>query len=155
NIAAIDALSGLATSWNPDAIYDVHSLALSGNLLYVGGDFYIIGGEFRSRLAALDLQTGTATSWNPGVYSSYPTVYAIAVSDGTVSAGGAFEKVGPASRSCIAAVDAATGLATSWNPDPDDVVLALAAGGGRVYAGGQFAIMGGQPCGGLASIAAS
>jgi hypothetical protein len=43
----------------------------------------------------------------------------------------------------LAAVDATSGAASGWNPSPNDIALTLAASGGRIYAGGQFALAGG------------
>ena len=56
NIAALDASSGLATAWDPDAggdyPYDyVQALAVSGSTIYVGGPFTSIGGQNRGYLA--------------------------------------------------------------------------------------------------------
>ena len=64
-IAALDASSGLATSWDPNADNTLSALALSGSTVYAGGEFTTIGGQARSRIAALDTNTGLATAWNP------------------------------------------------------------------------------------------
>jgi hypothetical protein len=42
-IAALDATTGAATVWNPDADNTVSALALSGNMVYVGGAFTQMG----------------------------------------------------------------------------------------------------------------
>jgi hypothetical protein len=42
------------------------------------------------------------------------------------------------------ATDAATGLATAFNPNADSFVCLLAVAGGTVYAGGYFTTIGGQ-----------
>ena len=77
-IAAIDAATGSATSWNPSfGGGEVFALAVSGSIVYVGGDFTIIGGQSRYNIAALDTTTGLATSLNPD--TDYE-VYALAVS---------------------------------------------------------------------------
>jgi hypothetical protein len=46
-------------------------------------------------------------------------------------------------RTHIAALNAATGAVTSWNPNANDVVRALAVSGSTIYAGGGFARIGG------------
>ena len=77
-------------------------------------------------------------------------VLALAVSGSTVYAGGQFSAVGGQTRDGIAALDASTGLATAWNPDASangwrGSLKALAVSGSRVYAGGSFTSIGGQP----------
>jgi len=64
NIAVIDAVTGLATDWNPDADNQVAAFAVLGNMVYVGGGFTNIGGQARSHIAALDDTTGLATAWD-------------------------------------------------------------------------------------------
>jgi hypothetical protein len=65
-------------------------------------------------------------------------VNALALNGTTVYAGGFFSTIGGQSRGRIAALDAGTGLATSWDPNPDGGVSALATNGTSVYAGGNF-----------------
>ena len=141
-IAALNATTGLATAWNPDARSGVvHSLAVRGATVYVGGVFGVIGGEFRSDIAALDAATGLATDWNP---TPNDAVDAVAVNGTTVYAGGSFHFIGGQTRVGIAALDATTGLATAWNPDAGGVISTLAVNGTTVYAGGLFDFIGGQ-----------
>ena len=50
NIAALDAITGNATAWNPDAPNAaVKALVVSGSTVYAGGYFSSIGGEERQR----------------------------------------------------------------------------------------------------------
>jgi len=155
-IAALNPSTGAATSWNPNAsgcsgsthcVTRISALAVSGSIVYAGGEFTNIGGQQRSNIAALDVSTGAATSWNPGTGTSAPLtsfgVSALAVSGGIVYAGGSFTAIGGVERNHIAALDASTGLATSWNPNASDFVNTLAVSGGIVYAGGTFTAIGG------------
>jgi hypothetical protein len=152
-LAAIDATTGAATAWNPNPnVSPVLALAVSGGTVYVGGYFGSIGGQPRHGIAAFDAATGAATAWNPNASGSDPRVYALAVSGSTVYAGGWFTSIGGRPRNRIAALDAATGAATDWNPDANLGVYALAVGGGKVYAGGRFTRIGGQPRPFLAAI---
>jgi hypothetical protein len=149
-IAALDASSGLATAWDPNAGGGlgggvptlVKALAVSGGIVYVGGNFTTIGGQTRNRIAALDAATGLATTWNPnaGNWPSFPgpSVEALAVSGSTVFCGGFFTTVGGQTRNALAALDASTGLATTWNPNVTGTVSALAVSGTTLYAGGDF-----------------
>jgi hypothetical protein len=59
-----------------------------------------------------------------------------------VYVGGQFTSIGGKTRHYIAALDAAFGGATAWNPDADGYVFALAMSGGTLFAGGQFTDIG-------------
>jgi hypothetical protein len=139
-IAALDASTGSATGWNPNAENYVLALAVSGTTVYAGGGFTSIGGQTRNKIAALDASTGSATGWNPNAVGE---VSALAVSGTTVYAGGDFTSIGGQTRNRIAALDASTGSATSWNPNANLFVYALAVSGTTVYAGGEFTSIGG------------
>ncbi len=145
------------TSWNPDLDGSVHAIAVSGSNVYLGGGFTTVDSvpgldKTRNRAAAVDATTGVATSWNPNLNSA---VFAIGVSGSTVYLGGGFTCIGgpDADRNCdgagevvrniAAAVNATTGIATSWNPDLDDYVFAIGVSGSNVYLGGQFSTVGG------------
>jgi beta-propeller uncharacterized protein DUF5122 len=121
------------------------ALAVSGNTVYVGGDFSSIGGQARNYVAALDttLDTNNASAWDPNADSWVST---LAVSGNTVYVGGDFTSIGGQTRNAIAALDATldTNNATTWNPNADDVVLALAASATTVVIGGRFDNIGGQ-----------
>lgn len=143
-IAALDAATGLATTWNPIADNFVNSLAVSGTTVYAGGVFANIGGQLRNRIAALDAVTGNATAWNPHANGNVPV---LAVNGTTICAGGSFTSCGIPGRvlrNRIAAIDEATGIPTAWNPGANNIVYALVVNGATVYAGGDFAIIGGQ-----------
>ncbi len=151
-IAALDASTGNATSWNPGANNYVFALAVSGSTVYAGGDFGSISGQSRRYIAAIDATTGTLTTWNPNADG---IVHALAVSGSTVYAGGRFNAIGGQSRNYIAAIDASTGLATGWDPSANHAVRTLAVSGSTVYAGGDFGSMGGQSRNYIAAIDAT
>lgn len=144
-VAALDAETGRATEWNPDIGGEsaaVTSIAISGNTLYVGGNFTSAGGKPRNRVAALDSDSGAATPWNPNADAA---VTSIAVNGNSVFVGGQFTSIGAENRNRLASIDATTGRASNWNPDPDGDVLALVTLGDMVYAGGTFARIAGKP----------
>jgi hypothetical protein len=154
-IAAVDLSTGLATSWYPTGgTQEVDALALSGNTLYVGGQFTTIGGLNRNRLAAVDAATAAVTAWDPAMsFAGYlPFVSALATSGNVVYVGGGFSIIGGQPRSRLGAVDAATGLATNWDPNPDSNVDCLLPVGSLVYAGGMFTSVGGVSGSALASL---
>jgi hypothetical protein len=128
-IAALDATTGLATAWDPNADLHVWALAVSGSTVYAGGDFHTIGGQDRGPLAALDATTGLATDWIVGAGCCLPSVYTLAISGSTVYVGGYFSQLGGSISgrgNNIAALDATTGDATSWDSGTNGPVYALA-----------------------------
>ena len=155
NLAALDADTGSASAWNPNASDGVNALAVSGSTVYAGGQFGSIGGRARNLIAALDPRTGRATAWNPNASGpdSYSGVYALALSGSSVYAGGYFGSIGGRARNNLAALNPRSGRASAWNPNADDVVDALAVTGSTVYAGGRFTMIGGFDQGGFAAFA--
>jgi uncharacterized delta-60 repeat protein len=145
-IARLNATTGLADSFNPNANSLVYSIVVQtdGKIL-VGGLLFIIGGQTRNRIARLDATTGLADSFDPNANSE---VYSIAVqTDGKILAGGQFGTIGGQTRRHIARLDATTGLADSFDPNAngDFGVLSVAVqADGKILAGGDFTTIGGQ-----------
>src|SRR5204862_289969 len=137
--AAVDATTGTATAWDPNANNTVYALAVSGSTVAAGGVFSSLGGVTRHNAAALSATDGAATGWDPNANDS---VRALAVSGSTVYLGGQFVGAnainGSLTRNRAAAVDATTGTATGWDPNANSSVRALAVSGSTVYLGGQF-----------------
>lgn len=167
-LAAIDSVTGLVTAWNPavggSGVPVVRALALAPGTttLFAGGIFDQAGGQTRKSLVELDLATGLATPWDPAPTGlNFPPfvfpaeINALTVDGSTVYAAGDYTQIGGASRNHLAAVDASTGLATSWNPNPSARVLDIAVSGPLVYAAGEFSAVGGQPRNRMAAIDAS
>lgn len=137
-------------AWNPSPYCDqVYALALDGSgNIFVGGWFTSISGWGRKCIAKLSA-SGTGQldiNWNPLGADSY--VYALALDGaGHVYAGGYFANVGGQSRKFIAKLSS-TGngdVDATWNPSANSSVEALAVdGSGNVYAGGNFANIGGK-----------
>lgn len=142
-LAALDATTGLATSFDPGDLDDNATKFLkSGNTLYVGGDFTDVGGTTRNHLAAFDVTDSSLTSWDPNVDDR---VFAIEFSDtSTMYVGGNYTSVGGNPRSSLAEVDLSTGNVTSWDPDIGGEIEALLFDGdaGLVYAGGYYSTVG-------------
>ena len=90
----------------------------------MGGDFPIIGGRARNRIAAVDAATGTPTAFAP---EADGRVRALLVSAGTIYAAGQFSSIGGQTRSRIAALSAA-GAATAWNPSAERLFRGRARG---------------------------
>ena len=146
--------SNVPTSWNPNTTSgEVNALAVSGEIVYVGGTFTIIGtnSQTRKRIAALKASgaagEGEATTWKPNATSG--AVNALAVSGEVVYVGGTFTVIGTNSqtRKRIAALKASgaagEGEATTWKPNATSgAVNALAVSGEIVYVGGTFTVIG-------------
>jgi hypothetical protein len=151
-IAGVDATTGNATGWDPEADGPIFALTLAGPTVYAGGVFGNIGGQPRNNIAALDASSGNATAWDPNADSE---VGALAVSGSTVYAGGSFTSIGGQTRNHIAGINTSTGNVTAFDPDADGCVCALAVSGSTVYAGGNFTNIGGQTRNRIAALRAS
>ena len=119
----------------------VYAMALSGDTMYLGGDFTHVGartGTFVSLDAVTGLRDDTMVEPTGG------GVHAIAPDgDGGWYIGGSFTAVGGVARAHLAHILADGTLDEAWNPGTNDVVWALAASDTTVYAGGTFSQAGG------------
>ena len=144
NLAHILSDGTIDTTWTPNPDQYVYSITLSTtSTMYVGGNFTSIGGQSRSGLAEISLATGLATNWNPNITLSGGSVYVntIALSTSTIFVGGIFSNVGATSRTSLAEVSLASGLATNWNPNitgASSNVYALALSTSTIFVGGDF-----------------
>ncbi|MDW8030016.1 MAG: hypothetical protein RMK94_16685, partial [Armatimonadota bacterium] len=148
-LASFNISTGQLTSWNPSANGVIYGLFVSGNHLYVAGEFTTIDGLTRNRLAKFDISTGELLSWAP---SANNTVWAVVVQDLRVYVGGFFTTIGGTTRNYIAALDANTGALLSWNPNANNTVYSLAIVGNTIYCGGAFTSIGGAARNYLAGI---
>ncbi|MBI3074199.1 MAG: PQQ-binding-like beta-propeller repeat protein [Deltaproteobacteria bacterium] len=153
-LVAIDADGGVL-AWAPEFDKDfnagVYALGVSGSSVYVGGTFHTMGGTPRKNLAAIDLDAGLLP-WNPSASGpGTSSVYALAVSGGTVFVGGGFTKLGDAGRSNLGAIDFDGGI-LAWNPVANAAVSALAVSDGTLYVAGQFTAVGGATRHALAAL---
>jgi hypothetical protein len=114
---------------------DVYALAVSGNDLYIGGNFLNAGG----------VQTDYIAHWNGSQWAAVgggvsSTVTALALDGANLYAGGGFSVAGSTGVHGIAKWNG-----TTWSALGNGVsgtVRALTAFGGNVYAGGSFTIAG-------------
>ena len=149
-IAELDPETGLATDWNPGAYGPgtpypyIAYLVRHENNLYVGGSFSLIAGRARQSLAAFDLQSKLLTGWDPGAHSAsaLPEIDDMTADGPSIYVGGWFQSIGGRPRNCVAELDASTGAATDWNPDPSSVVYTIAISEDAVCIGGTFRSLG-------------
>ena len=144
-IARLDAATGLADSFDPNANDNVSSIAVQADgKILAGGFFTGVGGQVRNHIARLDPTTGLADSFDPNAGPG--PVLSIAVQgDGKILAGGGFSSVGGQARNSIVRLDPTTGLADSFNPNANEYVLSIAVQeDGKILAGGGFTNIGGQ-----------
>ncbi|WP_287152456.1 hypothetical protein [Candidatus Solincola tengchongensis] len=147
-VASFDT-AGNISSFNPELDGPVYKMLLSGNTLYMGGDFIWASGEPRRRLAAVRV---TDSKLLPFQCHASRSVFDLALSGDKLYVGGYFQSLGGVARDNIAAIDALTGRATNFNPGSDGVVDDLAIDGDTLYVGGQFDYFGGQPRKNLAAV---
>ena len=101
-LAGFDLGTGALTDWNPGASGEgplgVTALALHGDAVYAGGDFYTAGGQVGA-LAAISAATGAGFEWG---FQLAPTVLALAVSGPALFVGGSYSGVGVLTRTGFA-----------------------------------------------------
>jgi len=178
NIAALNAATGQAVAWDPNATIitgsgsssvvtatgaTVRTLAVNGRTIYAGGSFTHIGRAARNYIAALDSLSGDATPWNP---DANHVVRTVVVSGSAIYAGGNFTKIGRANRNRLAALEMGAGDTTAWNPNVEGVpsnlptstqtqINAIEVVGTVVYVGGVFTTIGKVPQNNIAAINAA
>ena len=151
-LGAIDAFTGLTTSWNPNANGSVFSLRPSPDAatLYAGGNFTTIGGTSRSRVASFQVSTGALTSWHPKSFNG--VVRGLAPTTSSVYVGGDFTTVGGVARTRLATLSPSTGSLQSWAPTADKLVRRILVTPTRVYVAGNFTSVNGMIQRNLAAI---
>lgn len=154
NLAAIDLLTGLPTSWNPSASSTVQVLAVRGGNVYAGGSFETMGATPRNGLARFSAATGALDpSWNPDNGGFGATVNALLVeADGALWAGGRFSTLGGAARENVARLNPNGTANTAFDAQfaslaQEVLTLAQSPGTGHLWIGGRFegaGVIGGQ-----------
>ncbi|MDH4065021.1 MAG: fibronectin type III domain-containing protein, partial [Acidobacteriota bacterium] len=157
HLAAFSLSSRQLASWNPDADGPVHALATlvspastddepmttTGTVtVFAGGDFMMVGGMSRAKIAAISAATGTPTAWAPA--GGDGRVLTIRPTPEFVYAGGQFQTLGGVASPFLGRLNTSTGEAdATWNPAPNAEVRALAVDRTSVFAGGVFDTLGG------------
>lgn len=148
------------SEWNPDVSgiafmgsTAVNAMAVSGDTVYIGGNFAEVGGESSDFFAAINTDgEGELRDWNP---EPNMIVKELLVVDDTLYAGGRFTEIGGQERRGVAAIEIEAGgnaAVTGWDVNIDNHVQALAESDGRLFVGGQFSRMDITPRNRLAAI---
>ena len=140
-MARLDAITGSADAFDPNANLPVSSIAVqTDGLVLVGGDFTTIGGQTRNHIARLNSDGTLEVAFDPNANGSVSAITRQA--DGKILVGGEFSganSIGGAARNFIARLDATTGLADSFDPNANDFVRCVAVqADGKVLVGGYF-----------------
>lgn len=147
NLAHIKADKTLDVSWYPNAImpnygYEINTLLLNGNDLYLGGVFAQFGGLDIKNLVKINATTGQIdANWKPNPNNS---VTSLAIANNNLFVGGAFNNIGGHSIYCLAKIFAGTGVVDStWKPHVAystaiDFVYTMAILGDNIFVGGNF-----------------
>ena len=146
-LAALDAVSGVATSWDPArASTQITSIALDGSVLYVAGAFDTIGaagGQPRQGLAGIDVNTGLATSFRADVTGG--NVGVMTAAGGELYVAGTFTQLAGQSRVGLGAVHIPSAGLSAWEADVPGPISAIEAGPSVLYLGGLFLRAGTYP----------
>jgi hypothetical protein len=133
------------SSWTPGTNDAVRTLIKDGTNIYVGGDFSIAAGDSVLGIARIDDAGNRDAAFNASVATGLGYVNALAIdSDGTLYAGGRFDRVGSNRVKNLMRLSASGVLDSNWTPNPNSAVEALALNGTKLYVGGQFTFMDGQ-----------
>ena len=146
---AVDGFDPNVTGPNNYAPVTVMVVQPDGKIL-IGGTFSSVLGVPRNHVARLNPDGTLDTAFDPNVSGDpnlYTTVYAIAVqADGKILVGGRFTSIGGQTRNGFARLEAATGLADSFDPAAtgDSVSSIALQADGKILVGGSFTNIGGQ-----------
>lgn len=165
-VAAVSTSTGAATAFAPELStgYEftspyVNAILVDGDTVYLGGEFVTVGGQPSRRVAAVSALTGVPTAFSAdirrGINEYDGSVLALAKSGDTLFVGGNFNKVNGTTRKSLAGLDATTGATTAFDSTVvgpydsvdtvHDRVSSLDLHDGKLYLGGLFVSVGGQP----------
>ena len=144
NLVVLDpTTAALDNTFNANMDNAVRTMALSGNDLFIGGDFANAGGGAHSYVASLNATTGAENAAfvaSTGTGSqTWPFLEAIAVVGNKVFIGGYFGQVNGQAKNFFAALDKTTGATLpGWNETVSGWVFAItpSTDGSLVYVAG-------------------
>ncbi|MFA6468516.1 MAG: T9SS type A sorting domain-containing protein [Bacteroidota bacterium] len=143
-IAAVDTSGSLVSTWAP-TLYNsgnaiaANSIVISGDVVYIGGEFTSVNGQSRQNLAAVSRSDGSLLSWTANVTGS---VYSLSQIGPRLCVGGSFTQINDSIRTNLALVDTSTGQPTALNLHPNANIYASTITGSRLIVGGSFTKIG-------------
>jgi len=156
-LAGLDARTGKATAFRANA-NGVFALSLVGNTLFVGGTFGTLGELTSPGIGAIDLESGRVIPFNlfevpTDLSFNFPSVRALAYTNGTLFVGGDFFTLG-SRRVNIAAIDLVSGAVKPFDAQAPEAaqIRTIVPDGAVVYVGGSFDSLGGAARTGLAAL---
>jgi hypothetical protein len=153
NVACIKPMLDSLYGWNPGTNGVVLKMEPVDSLrLFLGGDFSLVGGDTCTRGAIVSRSDSFAVvaNWNP---KCNDTVFAACRDTfGRLYVGGAFYALGGVERNNLCAVSTVSGMATAWNPNPNDAVNTLTLDGDSLYFAGDFTAVNGVQRGRIAAV---
>ncbi|HMY35662.1 MAG TPA: T9SS type A sorting domain-containing protein [bacterium] len=154
SLGSIDISSGNATAWAPHVTYSennpgiVYAIVVSSNNVYIGGEFFYLGGVERQHCGAVDMASGAVNPFNP-----WPNtiVFSLYVKNSTLYIGGMFTQIFSQVRNRLAAYSLSLNQLNSWDPNIDSYntfpnanssVRAISVLGDKILVGGIFTKVG-------------
>lgn len=132
----------LPLSINSNGNGDVYGLKVKDGLLYMAGYWYPPSG-IPTSFSAINLSTGAELSL---FTKSFGSAYCVDVSSNYIFVGGAFtDNSNNITKNNLLAINKSTGAIENWAPNPDNQVHRLLVVDGKLYVGGYFSNIGGQP----------
>ncbi len=141
--AAFDPTTGALQAWDPDTDGTINTIVSDGNYIFLAGSFGAVNSTSiplsRSNIAAVDIDTGADLGWDPNISGQVNSLQ-LDVPNNLIYAAGSFTFVnGGTARNRLAAFSTLDATVTSWNPNANSQMNALAANsdGSQIYVGGQ------------------
>lgn len=178
NVAQLNTMTKqIISTWVPDINGPVYALKKIGNNVYVGGSFTNVDGNNNLNLAIISISRNYTVSFNPNTTSG--PVYALYYNkeSNSLFVGGNFTAIGSNLRQHVGQINISTQTVSSWNPNVNGTVRAIAGllpplpgntsssgSGGKyvneetaavsntIYIGGEFTNINGTPVKGFAEM---
>ena len=100
-----------------DQNVQLYDMAVSGNTLYVSGNFAKIQGQTRNKLAAVNIQTAELLPWNPIINTGQGSYSYIEIYKDQLFISGNFTTINNQNRYHLASFNVTSGELTNWTPD--------------------------------------
>lgn len=156
HIAAIRADGTVDPTFRPEVDGVVHAVegSADGTTIYLGGAFTSVDGRARANLAAVGSSGTVLEDWSADTTGSPADVLDLSVAGQTLYVAGRFTGIDGTTRKRLVALDRAGNIVPSFRPAPAGTVRVVAptSDGGRLFAGGAFATIGGASRSGVAEL---